>query len=346
MEIIWWLPTQGDRRYIGEGKTRGTDHSYLQQVAQAIDFLGYDAMFLGSGSHCEDAWVSASAVASLTKHARFLLAQRPSSITPSVLARMAATFDRMFQGRVSFNIVSGISSHELEADGVFLNHDQRYEHTGEFLEIFNRLMSGQEVTYEGKYISVNAAKLQFPPVQEPHPPIYMSGTSEIALTIAAKYADVYLLFGETPEKAKEIVDIVSQKAKKYNREIRFGMCMYIIVREREEHAWEIANNMIKHVSTDQIEQFKKTLLNNESDCIKRRTSAIEESGSLHLTEHLWAGTQLLHLGPVAVVGDPDSVTSCLQEYIDIGVSTFVFSGVPNLEEAYQVAELVLPNFRG
>lgn len=44
----------------------------------------------------------------------------------------------------------------------------------------------------------------------------------------------------------------------------------------------------------------------------------------------------------ALVGDPDTIVERMQEYINLGVESFIFSGYPHLEEAYRTAELLFP----
>ena len=44
----------------------------------------------------------------------------------------------------------------------------------------------------------------------------------------------------------------------------------------------------------------------------------------------------------ALVGDPQTVAARIQEYADLGIDNFIFSGYPHLEEAYRFAELVFP----
>ncbi|SHF43350.1 alkanesulfonate monooxygenase [Seinonella peptonophila] len=346
MEFVWWLPSHGDGRYFGvENKNRGTDPLYLQQVAQAVEFLGYDAMFLGTGSHCEDPWITASSLIHLTQKVHFILAQRPNGISPTVASRMVASFDRISKGRIALNLVSGISTPEMLADGISITHDQRYEQAEEFLAIFKQLLRGEEVTFQGSYFQVDSAKLNFPPTRSQHPPLYFGGTSEIGREVAARHADTYLLWGEPPKKAKEIIDSIRMKAEKYNRKIRFGMCLYVIVREKESEAWAVANELIKHVGEDEMDKFNRKIAKYDADCLDRRTNLIAESPSLKVGDHLWAGTTLADVGPLGVVGDPESVANCLLEYVDIGVTSFTLAGIPHLEEAYRVAELVLPRVR-
>ena len=133
MEMFWFIPTTGDGRYLGSSNgSRLTDYAYLRQIAQAVDELGYGAVLLPTGNSCEDAWVVASTLVPSTKRLKFLVAVRPGVMSPTLAARMTATFDRLSQGRVLINVVTGGDPHEAAADGVFLSHDERYEVTGEF----------------------------------------------------------------------------------------------------------------------------------------------------------------------------------------------------------------------
>src|SRR5580658_6175821 len=144
MEMFWFIPTTGDGRYLGSSHgSRLTDYTYLRQIAQAVDELGYGAVLLPTGNSCEDAWVVASTLMPSTRRLKFLVAVRPGVMSPTLAARMTATFDRLSQGRVLINVVTGGDPLEAAADGVFLSHDERYEVTGEFLTIWRSILAGE-----------------------------------------------------------------------------------------------------------------------------------------------------------------------------------------------------------
>src|ERR1700739_4675605 len=106
--ILWFLPTHGDGRYLGTTTGgREVNFNYLRQIAQATDQLGYYGVLLPTGRSCEDSWVVASAVAPSTERLRYLVAVRPGLQSPSVAARMTATLDRISNGRLLINVVSG-----------------------------------------------------------------------------------------------------------------------------------------------------------------------------------------------------------------------------------------------
>src|SRR5207244_13583970 len=85
--ILWFLPTHGDGRYLGTTTGgREVNFNYLRQIAQAADQLGYFGVLLPTGRSCEDSWVIASAVAPWTERLRYLVAVRPGLQSPSVAA--------------------------------------------------------------------------------------------------------------------------------------------------------------------------------------------------------------------------------------------------------------------
>ena len=77
MEMFWFLPTHGDGRYLGTTVGgRAVTLPYLQQMARAIDDLGFRGALLPTGRSCEDAWVISSSLISSTSRMKFLVALR------------------------------------------------------------------------------------------------------------------------------------------------------------------------------------------------------------------------------------------------------------------------------
>src|SRR5438552_13972010 len=132
MKILWFIPTHGDSRYLGTTRgARSADLAYFKQIAQAADSLGYEGVLIPTGRSCEDPWVVAASLIDATRRLKFLVALRPGLAQPVLSARMAATFDRLSGGRLLVNLVTGGDADELAGDGVFLDHEQRYEGAGE-----------------------------------------------------------------------------------------------------------------------------------------------------------------------------------------------------------------------
>jgi alkanesulfonate monooxygenase len=323
----------------------------LRQIAQAADQLGYEGVLLPTGSICEEAWITAAMLAPETERLRYLVAVRPGIGSPTAAARMAATFDRFSNGRLLINVVTGGDRRQLAGDGLFLEHDERYVLTDEFLTIFRRLSRGETVDFEGRYLRVAGAKLQLRSVQEPYPPLYFGGSSDAAREVAAEHADMYLTWGEqTADVAEKIAD-VRQRAAKQGREVRFGMRLHIVLRDTDEQAWSAADELISRVDDATIERAQANLAQLDSEG-QRRQNALRRNGharsreALEIAPNLWAGVGLVrHSAGTALVGGPDTVATRMLEYAALGIDTFILSGYPHLEEAYRVAELLFPRLR-
>lgn len=345
MEVFWFIPTGGDGRYLGtaNGK-REITFDYIKQIALAVDSLGYKGALLPTSRGCEDAWIAATALLPLTKKMKFLVALRPGVISPTVAARMASSFDRISEGRLLVNIVTG-NAVEHAGDGVHLNHSERYQLTDEFLHVWRKVMSGETVDFEGEYINVKGATNVFQHIQQPHPALYFGGSSDVALEIGAKHSDVYLTWGEPPQMVKEKIDKVKALAEQQGRKVRFGIRLNIIVRETEQEAWQAAEDLIQYVDDEKIKTTQNLLSKHES-VGQRRMAALHNGKreNLEVSPNLWAGLGLVREGVgTAIVGDPKIVAERLIEYQELGIDTFILSGYPHLEEAYRVAELLFPS---
>lgn len=353
MQVFWFLPTHGDSRYLGTAEgARQVDQAYLQQVAVAADTLGYEGVLIPTGRSCEDPWIVAASLIPATRRLRFLVAVRPGLVAPTLAARMAATFDRLSQGRLLVNLVTGGDPGELAGDGLFLDHAQRYEASAEFIRIWRETLAasheGAALDYTGRHLSVKGARVLFPPVQRPHPPVYFGGSSEAAHALAAEQVDTYLTWGEPPAAVAEKIADVRRRAARHGRTVRFGIRLHVIVRETEDAAWQAADTLISKLDDDTVARAQEAFRKMDS-AGQQRMAALHANGirrsraELEISPNLWAGVGLVRGGAgTALVGDPHAVAARMREYADLGIDTFVLSGYPHLEEAYRFAELVFP----
>lgn len=277
LNLFWFLPTHGDGRYLGttEGG-RAVDLPYLQQVALAADNLGYYGVLIPTGKSCEDSWLVASALAPITKKLRYLVAVRPGLQPPSLAARMAATLDRLSGGRLLINVVTGGDPVENKGDGIFLSHEERYQVTREFLEVYSRLLKGEKVDFSGEHIRVEGAEILFPPVQENGPPLYFGGSSDAAIDVAANQIDTYLTWGEPVEQVAEKLAVVRKRAQESGRSLSYGIRLHVIVRETEEEAWAAADRLISHLDEETIAAAQKIFARMDS-AGQARMSALHQA---------------------------------------------------------------------
>jgi alkanesulfonate monooxygenase len=345
LDLLWFIPTHGDGRYLGTAMGgREVTLGYARQIAEAADELGFYGVLLPTGRSCEESWVMASALAPATSRLRFLVALRPGVQSPAAAARLAATFDRVSGGRLLINVVTGGDPAELAGDGIFLDHDERYALTAEFLAVWRRLMSGETVDFTGRHLRLTGGKLLFPPVQNPYPPLYFGGSSAAGQVIAAEHVEHYLSWGEPPDQVAEKIRSVEALAATQGRRLRYGIRLHVIVRETAAEAWTAAEDLIRYVDDATIRQAQQAFARFDS-VGQRRMVDLHRGGraGLEISPNLWAGVGLVRGGAgTALVGDPETVAARIREYADLGIDSFILSGYPHLEEAHRVAELLFP----
>ena len=345
VNVLWFLPTHGDGRYLGTVEGGRPVHlEYLKQIAQAADALGYFGVLIPTGKSCEDSWLVAAAMVPVTRKLKFLVAVRPGLQPPSLAARMAATLDRLSDGRVLINVVTGGDPVENKGDGIFLEHAERYQMTREFLTVYKRLLAGETVDYQGKYIRIEGGQVLFPPIQAGGPPLYIGGSSAEGHQVAAEFVDKYLTWGEPPAQVEEKITAMRRLAAATGRQVSFGIRLHVIVRETASEAWASADRLIAKLDEDTIRSAQKIFSRMDSEG-QRRMSALHDGrrDRLEISPNLWAGVGLVRGGAgTALVGSPEQIVARMKEYMALGIDSFILSGYPHLEEAYRFAELVMP----
>lgn len=272
-----------------------------------------------------------------------VVAVRPGLVSPTLAYRMAGTFDRQTRGRILINVVTGGDTDELQGDGLFLSHDERYEQTDEFLSIWRGLARGEAVDHTGRHLRVRGARNLFPSFQ-PHIPLYFGGSSPAAMQVAARHIDLYLTWGERPQQVAEKIACARALAATEGRELRFGIRLHVIVRDTVAEAQREAEKPIQYVTPEIAAEGQRVLAKYESEG-QRRMLELQRGGrdGLWLRPDLWAGIGLVRGGAgTAMVGDGATVAALMEEYASLGIDTFILSGYPHLEEAWQFAEDVFP----
>jgi alkanesulfonate monooxygenase len=348
--VHWFLPTSGDGHGVGDGTRTGVvaqGHrpptiEYLALVARAAEDVGFAGVLTPTGTWCEDAWLVTAALARETSRLRFLIAFRPGLVTPTLAAQMAATFQRLTGGRGALNVVTGGEETEQRRFGDWLDHDARYDRTDEFLSILRGAWRPEPFDFLGEHYHVEGASVLAPPA--PRPPIYFGGASAAAEEVAARHADVYLLWGEPPEMVAERIERVRALADAGGRELRFGLRVHVIARDRAEDAWAIAERWLAEMDPATVARVQERLAASSS-VGQQRMLALHGGRRDRLTvaPNLWAGVGLVRGNAgTALVGSHEEVAERIEEYRALGCDELILSGYPHLEEAYRVGEGVLP----
>ncbi|GHI09941.1 alkanesulfonate monooxygenase [Streptomyces cellostaticus] len=348
----WFLPTNGDSRHVvggghgtpatASGRDRPPTVAYLSQIARAAEDLGFVGALTPTGAWCEDAWLTTAMVSQNSERLKFLVAFRPGFVSPTLAAQMASTFQRQTGGRLLLNVVTGGESQEQRAYGDFLDKDDRYRRTGEFLHIVRDLWEGKSVDLHGQHLQVEDAKLSRVP--DPVPEVYFGGSSPIAQEIAARYVDVYLTWGEPPAQVAGKIARLRALAAGHGRTLRFGIRLHVITRDTSEQAWAEANRLLDGFDAETVRSVQEGLARSESEGQQRMLALHGGSrDGLEIHPNLWAGIGLVRGGAgTALVGSHDEVAERIKEYHALGIDEFVLSGYPHLEEAYWFGEGVLP----
>ncbi|GAA2000164.1 LLM class flavin-dependent oxidoreductase [Nocardiopsis rhodophaea] len=351
----WFLPTQGDGRGIvggGHGvdvdsawRDREPTTRYLAQVARAAEQLGFEGVLTPTGAWCEDAWLSTAMLVEATERLKFLVAFRPGLISPTLAAQMAATFQRLSGGRLLLNVVTGGEGAEQRAHGDFLGKEARYARTDEFLQVVRRLWAGDTVDFSGRHLAVEGARLHRLP--DPRPPLYFGGSSETALRVAAERVDTYLTWGEPPAAVADKIDRVAALAAKRGRTLEYGIRLHVITRDTSREAWAEAERLLANIDDTTVQTVQSGLSASESEGQRlMRELHGGRRDRLEVYPNLWAGIGLVRGGAgTALVGSHSEVADLIEEYHRRGLTEFVLSGYPHLEEAYWFGEGVLPILR-
>ncbi|AEH10701.1 MULTISPECIES: LLM class flavin-dependent oxidoreductase [Protofrankia] len=360
LRLHWFLPTYGDSRFIvggGHGLPAGTASGdrrssigYLSSIARAAEEFGFAGALTPTGAWCEDAWLTTAMLARESERLAFLVAFRPGLISPALAAQMAATFGIHAPGRLLLNVVTGGEADEQRAYGDHLDKTARYARCDEFLSVVRRLWAGETVTHRGTHLQVEAARL--PTLPDPVPPLYFGGSSATAGPVAAAHADVYLIWGEPLDAVTDKIAWIRGLAAARGRDIRFGIRLHVITRDRADDAWRQAGHLLDALGDDVVAAAQAGLARSESTG-QARMRALHERGrvdgswrdprALEIAPNLWAGVGLVRGGAgTALVGSHIEVAARIAEYAALGIDEFVFSGYPHLEELYWFGEGVLP----
>nr|WP_198423903.1 LLM class flavin-dependent oxidoreductase [Microlunatus antarcticus] len=331
------------------GRFREPDLRYLAHVARTAEDLGFDAVLTPTGTPCEDAWVVASALITQTERLKFLVALRPGLISPTLLAQMASTFQRMSGNRLLLNVVVGGDRDEQLRFGDRVGKDDRYARAAEFLQVFRGAFTAAGTSFTGDFYDVTDARTRQP---APVPEIYLGGSSAAAGPVTAEQTDVYLTWGEPPAAVAAKIAWIRGLTEAAGRQVRFGVRLHTISRDRSEDAWRVADDMLAQLDPSDVAKAQAALAASESEG-QRRMRALHgglttytEARQLEVHPGLWSGIGLMRSGAgTALVGSHTEVADLIGEYAAVGIEEFVLSGYPHVEEAYWFAEGVLPILR-
>lgn len=341
MEVSWFSALcDDDYRYLGVHDPRlKSSWSHCRDLTLTADRNGYDNILLPSGYALGiDSVTFAGGIAALTERIRLLVAVRCGELVVPQLARQLATLDQMLGGRLTINIISS------DVPGEALASVPRYQRTRETMHALRHLLNGDAIDVQGEFVNLRLDPPAVKTVSGRCPLQYFGGLSEPARDVAAECADVFLMWPDTLPAVQEILNDMRARAAQYNRELRFGYRVHVIVRETEGKAMDYASGLLKHLDAQEGEAIRARSLDSASVGVSRQGELREAADADgFVEENLWTGIGRARSGcGAAVVGDPDQVLRKLKTYEAMGIEAVILSGYPHTEECDLFAKYVLP----
>jgi len=344
-EISWFAPLcNGDDDFLGNrNPLYKSSWENTSSIVKTADQLGFKNVLCPSSYQVgQDPLSFVAGMSSQTEKINFLVAIRCGELHPPMLARTIASLDHMLKGRLTVNIISS------NLPGMDLSSKERYARSREVIQILKQSWTQDQIRFKGKYYDFNLSSRPVKPYQQNGGPLlYFGGYSPDGVDLCAEFCDVYLMWPETKPKLRGLMDTMGNKAAKYNRTVKFGLRVHVIVRETEKEARNYADQLISKLDLEKGTDIRNRAQDAASLGVSRQSKLREESDEKYYVEpNLWTGIGLARSGcGAAIVGNPDQVVAKIESYMKMGINSFIFSGYPHKKECEIFARLVLPRLK-
>lgn len=193
---------------------------YVKDAGIADKSIGADPAEPPASLPLLECWTALSALARDTTRLRLGTSVLCNSYRhPSVLAKMAATLDVISEGRLDLGIGAGWFQREFEAYGIpFPPVRDRVSALAESLEVMKAVWTEPNPTFAGQFYSLNGAICDPPPVQRPHPPLWIGGEGDRVHRIAARSAQGLNVRWWSPEQVAARHDFLSRACESAGRD--------------------------------------------------------------------------------------------------------------------------------
>ena len=343
-EVSWFAPIcDGDDRYLGERNIKyKSNWENTSNILLNADKLGYRNILCPSSYQVgQDTIPFVSAVSPMTKNINILAAIRCGEVYPPMLARTLTTIDHILEGRLTINIISS------NLPGENLPSENRYNRSREVIEILKQAWTKEEINFTGDFYNLKLPTNPVKPYQIGGPLLYFGGYSPPALELCAEHCDVYLMWPETEDNLRGLMENMSEKAAKFNRSVDFGLRVHVVVRETEEEANKYAESIISKLDLEMGRELRDRSLDAKSYGVSLQEKMRDKSSpDGYIEPNLWTGIGKARSGcGAALVGNPDQIIEKLNRYMEMGIRSFILSGYPHIDECNRFAELVLPRLK-
>jgi probable F420-dependent oxidoreductase len=250
-------------------------------IAQEAEQLGYDSVWVSdhfvrpSGlPYGLETWTILSALASSTHEIRlgtYVLCNQFRH--PSLLARMASTLDNISEGRLELGIGAGWQRNEHEAFGFgWDKHSARVERLSETIKIIKKLLTENNVSYDGVYFKLKDATLEPKPFQKPHPAIWIGGNSEAIRKVVAELGDGWIPVLPSPKQLADGITEINERMRHIGRQpkslqVAYGGSGCALVAETEDLVEKLAEPLIRSMGKPKEELA--CLIGTPQQCVQK-----------------------------------------------------------------------------
>jgi alkanesulfonate monooxygenase len=366
IEIIGMVGTKEVSESRGSFDGPPVDPGYLARFAQAHEAAGFDRVLIGYHATGPDGFAVAAHVLHATTRLKVLIAHRPGFVAPTLVARKLATLDQLTGGgRVAIHHITGGDELDQKRDGDFADHDRRYARTAEFMGLLRReLTAAEPFDHDGEFYRVRGAYSYVKPASADAIPLYFGGASPAAISVGARHADVYMLWGEPVADIAGRIAGIRAEAARHGRAVRFSLSVRPIVAATEEAAWQRAEQIraatgerVAGVTGGQVQGIqvpgtpgpgRRLFGFGESSSVGSERLQQQAAEREVYDDRLWYGVTRL-TGPggnsTALVGTPRQVAEALAAYRRVGVDTVLIRGFDPLDDVAEWGRELVPLLR-
>lgn len=347
-QVLWYIPNQVQPGHRGDTVDQAPSSlETLTAHAHALEANGWQGALIGSGWGRPDTFTVAAALAARTTTFEPLIAIRPGYWRPANFASAAATLDELTGGRVRINIVSGQDNLAAYGDAEG-DQAERYARTREFMRLTRRLWTEEDVTFQGEHFQVTGSTAQPRITQRGdrrHPRLYFGGASEAAQRVSATESDVQLFWGEPLEDIAARIDRLKTLSRELDRDLpplEFGLRITTVVRDTTEEAWSYAEGKVEDMAKARGEGWKdhrRWVAAGQQRLLDLQARGDVLDDNLYTAPGRYGGGGA---GTTWLVGSPEDVARSLKKYQDLGVTHFVLSDTPYLQEIERQGRQLLP----
>ncbi len=349
LKFAYWVPNVSGGLVVSNIEQRTSwDYDYNVKLAQTAERVGFEyalsqVRYLSSYGAAQQHESTSISLALLlaTEKLKVIAAVHPGLWEPAVLAKFILTADQFSKGRAAVNVVSGWFKDEYTKLGLpWLEHDERYRRSAEFIEVLRKLWTEENVQFHGDFYRVNDFTLRpgpYPVPGRPHPDIFQGGNSTAARFNGGAHADWYFSNGKDFDGFTEQYDNVTRVAAEHGRTVRFGLNGFAIVRDTEAEAREQLREIIAQADPASVEGFRKSVQQAGASTADRKGMWADSSFEDLVQYNDGFRTQLF--------GPPEQVAERIIAYKKRGVDLFLLGFLHFQEELEAFGEKVIPIVR-